>query len=84
MESKFIKCQCHMHALELQHDEDDECVYVAIWNYGNMDSNRKLWERIKIGMRYIFRNKLYGDHVILGLEEARELNEFVKNKLGNE
>ena len=84
MESKFIKCNCHAHAIELQYDEDGNCVYLGLWNYGNMGSDRKLWERIKIGMRYIFRNKLYGDYVILGREEVRELNEFVQNKLGNE
>jgi len=71
-----------MHALELQHDEEDECVYVAIWNYGNLGSDRSLWARIKVGLRYIFKNELYGDHVILGKKEALELNEFVQNKLG--
>lgn len=82
MENKFIKCQCQMHALELNHDEEDECVYIAIWNYGDLGSERNLWARIKIGLRYIFKNELYGDHVILGKEEALELNEFVQNKLG--
>jgi hypothetical protein len=84
MESKFIKCNCHAHAIELQYDEDDNCVYLGIWNYGNFNRDESLWKRIKVGFRYIFTKKLYGDHVILGLEEAAEMNEFVKTHLKNE
>jgi len=81
MESKFIKCQCGTHALELQKDEEDESVYVGLWNYGNFSREENLWSRIKIGFRYIFTGKLYGDHVILGREDAIELNEFVQKNL---
>lgn len=84
MESKFIKCQCSMHALELHKDEEDDSVYIAIWNYGNFSRNENLWNRLKVAFRYIFTKKLYGDHVILGKEEAIELNEFVQDKLRNE
>ena len=81
MESKFIKCQCHAHALELQYDADDNTVCVGLWNYGNMGNGRNLWQRLKIGFRYIFKNELYGDHVILGREEAIELNEYMQEKI---
>lgn len=80
-ENIFIKCQCYAHALELQYDKDDDCVYVAMWNYANFTRNENLWERIKIGFSYIFTKKLYGDHVILGKKEAIELNEFIQNNL---
>jgi hypothetical protein len=84
MENKFIKCECHTHALELSVDKEADVVYVALWNYGNFSRNESFWERIKIGFRYIFTKKLYGDHVIIGREQAVELNEFIQTHLKDE
>jgi hypothetical protein len=80
---KFIKCECGAHALEITIEKeekvDDSFVYIALWSYGDMGDRRNFWQRFKIAWKYLMKNKLHSDHVVLNSDNVKELNSFIEN-----
>lgn len=85
MENKseiFIKCDCHMEAIEVQHWKDDASFYVSFWDYGRSQIGRLSWSK-RFGMIWkILRGKdLYADMVILDYTKAKEVANFINKEI---
>lgn len=84
MKSKFIKCECSTHSLEISVEDFDgygeKLVYIALWNYGYV-GRRGLWNRMKTAWKLIWQGDLYGDHVVLSEINAKELNDYIQKSL---
>lgn len=84
MKSKFIKCECGTHALEISMEDfeghGEKLVYIALWNHGYV-GQRGLLDRLKMAWRLIFKGGLHSDHVVLTQEGAKELNDYVQKEI---
>ena len=73
--SKFFKCSCSGHALNVTKFEDEEQSYVSIWQQGHHKLGwryklRQIWHIIKTGTPY-------EDEVVLNKKETLELARFL-------
>jgi hypothetical protein len=85
-ESKFFKCDCHSHGMEILVDEiegtGEKELLVMLWKYNPNDTSSPFWSRLKTAFEYVFRKKnLYSNEVILNKEKSLELSAWIKEKI---
>lgn len=79
-QSKFFKCSCYAHALEVEHDVELDMCNIAIWHYGHGgDVPLSFKERLRWTWKLITTGTLWSDSVILSNESRDELIEFLKD-----
>ena len=89
MKTTFIKCSCSSEALCLEKDEEDDLLYVSIWERGTGRDNRYSWtQRIKHCWRVLIQGRPYGDQLVLDRAARSELvytlvDNFIVKKLDN-
>lgn len=79
--SKFYKCSCGAHALEIDtsfRKEEGE-TYFSIWELGRCSDVLSWRERLRWCWRIIKTGKPWADSVVLKDEQVRELVEQLKN-----
>lgn len=80
-DSLFLKCDCHSHMLEVTRDDWDAetpSINVAIWASGGSGHTLTWGQRLKWAYRVLFKGELYGDEVILDIEKAKQLTNFLR------
>jgi hypothetical protein len=87
-ESKFFKCDCHTHGVEVLISNvevsDEKEILLMLWKYNPNDSSVPFWTRLKSSYQYLFRRKsLYANEVILNREKSLELSEWIITKMGD-
>lgn len=81
-ESIFVKCDCHVEAIELQHWADENSFYISFWDMGRSKISWMPWKkRIEMIWRILRGKDLYADMVILDYEKAKEVADFINKKL---
>lgn len=74
MKTTFIKCSCSSEALCLERDEEDDLLYISIWERGAGRDNRYTWlQRIKYCWYVLTNGKPYGDQIVLDKAARSEL-----------
>lgn len=74
MKTTFIKCSCGSESLCLEKDEEEDVLYVSIWERGAYRDNRYTWlQRIKHCWHVLTTGRPYGDQVILDRSARSEL-----------
>ena len=90
MKTTFIKCSCSSEALCLEKDEEDDLLYISIWERGASRDNRYSWsQRIKHCWHVLIEGRPYGDQLVLDRAARSELvytleDSYVYKKLENE
>lgn len=90
MKTTFIKCSCSSEALCLEKDEEDDSLYVSIWERGAGRDNRYSWsQRFKHCWYVLTEGRPYGDQIVLDRAARSELvyalvDSYVYKKLENE
>ncbi len=89
MKTTFIKCSCSSEALCLEKDEEDDLLYVSIWERGAGRDNRYGWlQRIKHCWYVLTKGRPYGDQVVLDRAGRSDLvytlvDSFIVKKIDN-
>ena len=75
--SKFYKCTCHTHALEVDTSfrKDEGEVWFSIWERGRATDKLSWKERIRWCLHIIKTGNPWGDSVSLNEEQIKELVE---------
>jgi hypothetical protein len=77
---KFIKCDCHSEFIRLDYDHEFEHFDLSIWTL--QASSKPSW---KTKLRWIWRiirnDSPYGDQVIIDKFKAKELAEYLLDKI---
>ena len=77
--SKFFECDCGTHGLVINIDTNKPVIYqLSFWNYGHNSNKLTFWQRLKYCFRYLFKNDMLGDHIILSKEKTYQLINFLK------
>jgi hypothetical protein len=78
--SKFYKCSCHSHALEIDTSfrEEEGEVYFSIWQYSRINPSLSIRERIRWCWRILTTGNPWGDSVCLKQEQCDEIIEQLK------
>ena len=90
MKTTFIKCSGSSEALCLEKDEEDDLLYISIWERGASRDNRYSWsQRIKHCWHVLIEGRPYGDQLVLDRAARSELvytlvDSYVYKKLENE
>lgn len=83
--SLFIRCSCHYHVLEVANDDwgiEDGSIPtfdISVWNQSPVPFT--FWQRLKLIWTLIWGGKLDGGDVILQPEDAKEVADFLNQKL---
>ena len=79
--SKFFKCSCYTHCLEVEHDTELDICNISIWHYGHEgDVPLSYKERIRWTWKLITTGNLWADAVVLSPKHRDELIEFLKDR----
>jgi hypothetical protein len=81
-QSKFYKCGCSAHALEVDSSfvNEDE-IYLSIWQYGRVNPSLNWRERIRWCWNIILTGNPWGDSVILNKNQCSELVEQLNSAI---
>lgn len=82
----FIRCDCHTEGIETQYyreDAKDKGFYVNYWKYGieGRYSGMSLLDRLKYVWKILFKGTLHGDQVILEVDKAAQLRDYLTKYL---
>jgi hypothetical protein len=78
----FLKCDCHMEAIEVKHWEDDQSFFFSFWDYGRSKVSWMPWKkRLTLIWRILRGKDLYTDMVILDYEKSKQLANFINLEL---
>ena len=85
-EPLFIRCDCHSEGIEAQYyreDKNDKGFYVNYWKYGidGRYSGMSLLDRLKYAWKILFKGTLHGDQVILEVDKAEKLRDYLAKYL---
>ena len=89
MKTTFIQCSCGSESLCLEKDEDEDLLYVSIWERGYGRDNRYNWrQRIKHCWYVLTKGRPYGDQLILDRAARSELvytlvDSYLAKKINN-
>jgi len=78
-DQKFIMCDCHSHALVVERFDDDEEVYIALFERGLDGRKLSFIERIKWCWQILRHGNPWNDLIVLDKEKQKELAEFLNN-----
>ncbi len=90
MKTTFIKCSCSSEALCLEKDEEDDLLYISIWERGAGRDNRYSWgQRLKHCWQVLIKGRPYGDQIILDRPARSELvyaliDSYIINKINKD
>lgn len=74
MKTIFIKCSCGAESLCLEKDQEDDLLYVSIWERGYGKDNRLSWrQKIRHCWYVLTKGRPYGDEVVLDRAGRSEL-----------
>jgi len=81
MENKseiFVKCDCHVEAIEVHHWKEDQSFYISFWDCGRSKISWVPWkQRLQIIWNTLRGKDLYADMVILNYEKAKQVADFI-------
>ena len=82
----FLRCDCHTEGIEAQYyreDKNDKGFYVNYWKYGieGRYSCMSLLDRLKYAWKILFKGTLHGDQVILEVNKAEKLRDYLAKYL---
>ena len=77
---KHFECTCTGEIVRVEHDNEDNLVYVAIYTYGYYDETWSLWKKLKYCWDLLKGRGIWGDQVILSKPEAERLGNFLIRK----
>lgn len=81
-ESIFLKCECYSEAIEIHHWKDDKEFYLSFWDIGRSKVSWIPWrKRFEMIWRILKGKDLYADMIILDHDKAKELVNFINDKL---
>lgn len=84
--SKFFKCDCHSHGIEILVDDVDGIkeVFFMPWKYDFHSGKVPFMVRLKTSFRYLFsREDLVTNEVILDDKKALEMADWIRDQLLN-
>lgn len=81
-ENIFIKCECHAEAIEVHYWKEDGEFYLSFWDIGRSKVSWIPWrKRFLMIWRILMGKDLYADMIILNKDKAKELVNFINDKL---
>jgi hypothetical protein len=78
--TKFIKCACYGHLLEIEHDTEFNQYNLSIWQYGNDVRPLSIKDRIRWIWRLIRTGHLWADEIVLTEAAKKELVDFLNER----
>jgi hypothetical protein len=79
---KFISCDCHSEFIRLNYDKEIECFDVSIWTL--QASSKPHWRtKLRWLWRILTNDSPYGDQVIINEDKAKELADYILEKLAS-
>lgn len=81
MKSRFYKCSCSSHLLEIDTSfrSGGEDTYFSIWELGRSSGNMRWSERIRWCFRILKTGNPWSDSVCLNKEQVNEIIEQLKH-----
>ena len=83
MNYQFFQCECMTEGLLIGYFENDtdidKEIYVSLFTHGMYNPKPSLWFRIKQAWRVITKGSVYDDQLILSIDKAKELGEYLTN-----
>jgi len=77
--TKFFKCACYGHAIEVEHDTVFNQYNITLWQYGTIKKPLPWKERFRWAWRLFTTGNLWADEVVLDEKTKTELVEFLTN-----
>jgi hypothetical protein len=77
--TKYFKCACYGHAVEVEHDMEFNQYNLAIWHYGTITKPLPWKERFRWAWRLFTTGNLWADEIILNEKTKTELVDFLLN-----
>lgn len=78
--SKYFKCDCFSHAMEIEIDKEDDRFYFSYWNR-YYDEGLTFIEKIKAMWNILIGKRLFIDDVVFDKEKTQEIVSFLQNSL---
>ena len=75
---KFIVCDCYSHSLFLEKDNDDNTLYISVFERGLDGKKMSIKERLRWAFYIIINGHPYTDMIILNSDKVKDLNDFLK------
>ena len=83
MKYQFFQCECMSEGLLVGYfeniDDVDKEIYVSLFSHGMYIPKPRFLDRIKQAWRIITKGTVYDDQLILSLDKAKELGEYLLN-----
>lgn len=77
-DSEFLICDCYSHGLLVERLDDEEEVYLSLFERG-LEGRILPWSsRLKWCWQILIHGKPWSDYVILNTENQKRLKEFLK------
>lgn len=75
---KFIMCDCYSHALLLEKDDEDDSLYISMFERGFDGKKMSIRDRLRWAFHIIINGHPYTDMIILDTDKVKDLNNFLK------
>lgn len=74
MKATFIKCSCSSESLCLEKDEEEDLLYISIWERGyGRDGRLSLKQKLRHCWYVLINGRPYGDEIVLDRAARSEL-----------
>lgn len=80
--TRFFKCDCNSHGIEVIIDKDENEVILVLWKYQFNRERDNIFRRMRSAFDYIFNKKsLTPGEILLSKEKALEMAKFIEDVL---
>ena len=77
--SKFFKCECYGHALQVEHELQDKLCNITMWQYGSVNRPLPFRERLRWTWKLLSTGTLWADEICLSEQTRDDLIKFLQN-----
>lgn len=77
--TKFLKCACYGHAIEIEHDVEFNQYNFTIWHHGIITKPLSWKERFRWAWKLFTTGNLWADEIVLTEKTKTELVDFLLN-----
>lgn len=74
----FVMCSCANEILILEHDKQDNSVYLSIYDHYNSHLQKlTLYQKMNYIWNILWNKKIYGDQIVLEKDQLLEVKNFI-------
>jgi len=81
LKSEYIECKCGTEVLQLTYDNEDDSLYMALFEFGYAKNKVPLLQRLRHIWKILTTGVCWHDQLILDREESIKLLNYVKRSL---